>query len=147
MMENTTDSQFDQSLDSLYKKSVSLKKSIASFLTELDLRPDTIDVSKAHDHFALILSECEGFIRNIQLNKSLNLNSTVFLPLVLQQEPDHRLIELSDNRIHSFNHENVPDLLRTKLDNDLENKQNQTQDEILKKFEAGLSSQDILLFS
>ncbi|CAB4061574.1 MED8 [Lepeophtheirus salmonis] len=75
----------------------------------------------------LLQASLEGLL--IKLNEIKNsqertppLRKYATLPLILSPDKDEELLKLTENRVPSFSHDLVPDLLRTKPDPEVESK-------------------------
>ena len=68
--------------------------------------------------------------------KQSNIHNEVVIPLELSLEPHPDLISFTERRVPFFNHEVVPNLLRTKLDPTIEDKDLKIEAEAFRKFQT-----------
>jgi len=140
--ENLRNTQRLKTLKELYEKCNRAKVQISEFLTRLDLQENTVDYNTALDYFKLISSELLGILRSMDSEKNDFLNNQILVPLKLVNEPDEKLIKITENRVPFFNHDVVPDMLRTKLDNEIENEMNNLEKAAIDKYCVNLNDKN-----
>ncbi|EDV28353.1 Mediator of RNA polymerase II transcription subunit 8 [Trichoplax sp. H2] len=75
------------------------------------------------DNFALIAGQMSMLNNHLRNEKLPQLHNLILLPLTISQETDSNLQEITKNRIQTFDHEIVPDYLRTKPEPEVERDQ------------------------
>ncbi|KFM62173.1 Mediator of RNA polymerase II transcription subunit 8, partial [Stegodyphus mimosarum] len=110
-------------LDALISRAQDLKNTISSFIMKLE----TESLSWPHvlDNFALLSGQVNTLLKILRNEKTPLLRNRVLLPLLLSPDRDEELAKLTENRVQAFNHEIVPDYLRTKPDPEIEAREQQ----------------------
>ncbi|XP_014668481.1 PREDICTED: mediator of RNA polymerase II transcription subunit 8-like [Priapulus caudatus] len=111
--------------DALVSRVQDLKNAIAAFLVKLETESEILTWPTVLDNFSLISSHVNTLSRLLKSDKTPALRNLALLPLLLQQEPDPELQKLTEERVPAFNHEVVPDYLRTKPEPDVEHRDKQ----------------------
>ncbi|XP_042900046.1 mediator of RNA polymerase II transcription subunit 8 [Parasteatoda tepidariorum] len=111
------------SLDTLVNRCQDLKMSISSFITKLE--NENLSWPMVLDNFALLSGQVNTVLKILRNEKTPLLRNRILLPLVLSPDRDEELAKLTENRVHAFNHEIVPDYLRTKPDPEVEQREQQ----------------------
>lgn len=127
--------QLDMLLEAVLNRLNDIKNSIGSMIHKLETEYDTINWPSFLDNFAVISGHVSSmkrisffvfqtlttiYFQLTGLSKILAnelgppLRNLVVLPLLLTQERDDALLQLTDGRIPVFSHDLVPDYLRTK---------------------------------
>lgn len=132
--------QLELSVDALIQRVSELKNSIAAFLLKLEHEYETMSWPSVLDNFALLSGQLNSLGRVLKNEKVPALRNHLLLPLVLSPERDQELEKLTEGRVVMFNHEVVPDYLRTKPEPEVEektqqltNKANQITQELAQK--------------
>lgn len=112
-------------MDLLISRSQDLKNSIGSFILKLENEYEHLNWPTVLDSFNLLSGQINTLLKILKSDKSPILKNRVLLPLVLNPERDEDLARLTENRVQAFNHEVVPDYLRTKPDPEVEAKEQQ----------------------
>lgn len=74
------------------------------------------------DNFALISGQLNSLGKVLKNERSPHLRNHLLLPLALRPDRDAELEKLTEGRVQCFNHEVVPDYLRTKPEPEVEDK-------------------------
>ncbi|ELU16221.1 hypothetical protein CAPTEDRAFT_226423 [Capitella teleta] len=114
--------QMDATIDALIQRVGEIKTTIAQFIMKLEHEYTTMTWPNVLDNFALISGQINTLNRFLKNDKTPALRNHILLPLVLAPEPDLELEKLTESRVRAFNHEVVPDYLRTKPEPDIEEK-------------------------
>ncbi|KAK2171382.1 hypothetical protein NP493_1073g00021 [Ridgeia piscesae] len=130
----------ETTLESLFQRVQEIKNTIISFLLKLEQEYETLNWPTVLDNFALLSSQISMLTRLIKSDRIPQLRGYVLLPLSLSPERDAELEKVTEGRVMAFNHEVVPDYLRTKPDPEVDDKMmqfqtraNQTTPEMLQK--------------
>lgn len=115
----------DIALDAMISRTQDLKNSIASFIMKLENEYETLQWPSVLDNFALLSGQLNTLLKVLRNDKTPPLRNRILLPLFLNPERDEELAKMTENRVQLFNHEVVPDYLRTKMDPELETIENQ----------------------
>ncbi|XP_015787078.1 mediator of RNA polymerase II transcription subunit 8 [Tetranychus urticae] len=107
-------------LESLISRCDEIKKSLISFLYRLENEHQKLDWPAFLDNFALISGQINNLLKILKSEKTPPLRNRIFLPLLLSPDRDEDLAKLTEGRVVAFNHEMVPDYLRTKLEPEIE---------------------------
>ncbi|XP_074610720.1 mediator of RNA polymerase II transcription subunit 8-like isoform X2 [Acropora palmata] len=106
------------SLEALSSRVQELKESIQAFL--LKLEHEQMNWPSVLDNYALLSGQVNTLTKLLKNEKTPFFRNLVLLPLLVQQDADPDIQKASDGRIQAFNHEVVPDYLRTKFDPEIE---------------------------
>ncbi|XP_068725804.1 mediator of RNA polymerase II transcription subunit 8-like isoform X2 [Montipora capricornis] len=106
------------SLEAVSSRVQELKESIQAFL--LKLEHEQMNWPSVLDNYALLSGQVNTLTKLLKNEKTPFFRNLVLLPLLVQQEADPDIQKASDGRIQAFNHEVVPDYLRTKFDPEIE---------------------------
>lgn len=118
------DRQFEMVLDSLIQRSQDLMKILSMFLCRVDNEP------LEYNHYADAFAAFQGYLQNILKvvrSQSQSLGMRTVFPLKLVPHDEEVLINATEGRLRSLNHDTVPIYLRTKLEPDIENRLNTFQ--------------------
>ncbi|KAL1437757.1 hypothetical protein MTO96_048618 [Rhipicephalus appendiculatus] len=110
----------DVALDAMISRTQDLKNSIAGFIIKLETEYETLQWPSVLNSFALLSGQLNTLMKVLRNEKTPPLRNRILLPLFLNPERDEELAKLTENRIQCFNHEVVPDYLRTKPDPEIE---------------------------
>lgn len=113
----------EASLDAMFARVKELKGSLELLLFRLETEYETLNWPSFLDSFALISSQLNGLNKLLKSEKCPAFKNYILLPLLLSPDRDPELEKLTEGRVLSFNHEVVPDYLRTKPEPEVEEKQ------------------------
>lgn len=119
--------QLELSIEAIVTRLNELKNQLHSLLFKIEHETDTITWPTVLDNFALISGQFTAISKVLALDKTPPLRNLTVLPLLLSQDKDEELFQLSERRIPTFSHDLVPDYLRTKPEPDIEMKIQQFQ--------------------
>jgi len=114
--------QLDTSLDELIQRVRELKQSIASFIYKLENDYQNISWPSLMESFGVLSSGLSTTKRLLKMEKMPLLRNYVLFPILLAPDRDPHLEKLTEGRVMAFNHEVVPDYLRTKPEPEVEEK-------------------------
>lgn len=117
--------QLELSIEAIVTRLSELKNQLHAILFKIENESDTLSWPTVLDNFALISAQYTAISKMLSNDKVPPLRNLTVLPLVLSQDRDEELCQLTERRIPSFNHDIVPDYLRTKTEPDIEMKINQ----------------------
>jgi len=133
-----------KNLQELRNKCSLLRQKVCNFLTKLDVAPNSLDYNTCLNNLNLIYSEINGVLRFIDSDRYQELiHRHTIMPISVLNEVDNKLKTTTENRIPFFNHEVIPNVLRSKHDLDIENNDNQINIEAMRKF-GSINSAGIL---
>jgi len=115
----------DSALEALISRVTELKNTLAAFLVKLEHEHETLSWPSVLDNFALLSGQVNTLLKVVRNEKMPLLRNLAVLPLQLSPERDEELVKLTESRVQVFNHEVVPDYLRTKADPDVEQREQQ----------------------
>ncbi|GIX85714.1 mediator of RNA polymerase II transcription subunit 8 [Caerostris extrusa] len=110
-------------VDTVLNRFQDLKHAISSFIMKLE--NENLNWPHVLDNFALISSQVNSALKILRTDKIPPLRNRTFLPLALSPDRDEELVKLTEGRVQAFNHEIVPDYLRTKPDPEIEAREQQ----------------------
>jgi len=123
-----------------------MKASLLNLVLKLEHDHQNINFPVFLDAFAVISGQMNTLMRLLRSDKVPSLKGLTVLPLSLSQEKDQNLLTTTEGRLAYFNHEVVPDYLRTKPDPEVEGKHyqvdlrvNQTNQDTVNKQAATLT--------
>ncbi|KAK2167382.1 hypothetical protein LSH36_28g01043 [Paralvinella palmiformis] len=108
--------QIDATVEALIQRVTDVKNSISSFIAKLESEYETISWPSVLDNFALLSGQISSLNRLLKNEKTSVLRNHVLIPLVLAVDRDTELEKLTERRVLFFNHEVVPNYLRTKCE-------------------------------
>ncbi|EDO34499.1 predicted protein [Nematostella vectensis] len=108
----------ETSLEAITSRVQEVRDSVHTFLAKLEREP--LNWPSVLDNFALLSGQVSTLTKLLKGDKTPALRNLVLLPVLVQQEQDEELVKISQGRIPAFNHEVVPDHLRTKYEPEVE---------------------------
>jgi len=102
-----------------------LKESLLQLLHKLEQEGQAADWPSYLEQYSVISGQMIALHKLLRNDKTPVLRNFLTLPLQLNAEPDPQLLRLTENRVPSFGHDFVPNLLRTKVEPELEVKYHQ----------------------
>ncbi|XP_065221280.1 mediator of RNA polymerase II transcription subunit 8 [Planococcus citri] len=119
--------QIDISVEAIVTKLSDLKNQLHALLFKIEHENESLTWPNILDNFLLISGQFTAISKMLAPDKTPPLRNLTVLPLLLSQDKDEELLQLTERRIPAFSHEIVPDYLRTKLDPDIDMKIQQFQ--------------------
>lgn len=116
----------EQTLDVLIGKLNDSKSSLGSLIGRLEddgQSMEPVTWSSALDSYALISSQINLVLRYLKQDSVPNLRNRVLFPIYLNPERDEELVQLTEGRVQSVNHDMVPNYLRTCPEPEIESKE------------------------
>merc|ERR1712227_1155939 len=117
--------QLGASLDALIHRVTEIKNSLAALIVKLEMEYQTLSWPSVLDNFALLSGQITTLNRLLKHEKTPQFHNQICPPILLSPDRDIPLEKLTEGRVFAFNHEVVPDYLRTKPDSEAEEKMNQ----------------------
>jgi len=112
-------------LEATLSRVAEVKASLLHLLQKLEQEGDAADWPSYLQQYSVISAQMITLHKLLRNDKTPVLRNFLTLPLQLNAEPDQQLLRLTENRVPSFGHDFVPDLLRTKVEPELELKYRQ----------------------
>jgi mediator of RNA polymerase II transcription subunit 8 len=119
--------QLDATVDSLILRVQDLKNALNSFICRIVAEDQSLSWAQFIDSFALFSGQINNLMKIVKNDKTPALRNRIVLPLLLSPDIDEELAKLTEGRVQSFNHDMVPDYLRTKPEPEIEAKENAIQ--------------------
>ncbi|XP_003741807.1 mediator of RNA polymerase II transcription subunit 8 [Galendromus occidentalis] len=114
------DKQVDQVVDALLLRTTDLKNNIQQLICRLENEYETLQWPAVLDNFALISGQMSNLLKVLRSDKIPKLRNRIILPLLVSPDPDPELQRITEGRVPLFNHQAVPDYLRTLCDPEIE---------------------------
>ncbi|XP_072018688.1 mediator of RNA polymerase II transcription subunit 8-like isoform X2 [Amphiura filiformis] len=114
-MQANQEKTLETSLENITSRVQDLKTALTSFLAKLEHEHQTLNWPTVLDNFALLSGQINMLNKVLRHDKTPSLKEYVLLPLNLKQDRDEELEKMTEGRVGAFNHEVVPNYLRTKL--------------------------------
>nr|CAH8841880.1 unnamed protein product [Trichobilharzia regenti] len=105
-----------ENINTLYTATLKLKQKIQDLVIKLETQGDRCDWPSYLSTLALCASELSEIRKVLESERFSNEHTLVLTPMVLNPEQDANLAKITEERLSLFNHDTVPQYLRTKLD-------------------------------
>ncbi|KAA0190664.1 Mediator of RNA polymerase II transcription [Fasciolopsis buskii] len=109
-----------ESVKTLYNAVYKLRQKVADLTLKVDTQGPNSDWPHYLSTLALCASELSEIRKVLESDRFVNEHTLVLTPTLLNPEPDPSLAKATEKRLSLFNHDTVPQYLRTKLDPKLE---------------------------
>ncbi|CAH1772744.1 unnamed protein product, partial [Owenia fusiformis] len=104
----------ESSVEAILQRVQEVKSGIVAFLLKLEHEHQTLNWPSMLDSYALLSGQMNSLQKLLKSDKMPNLRNQIVLPLALVPERDPEVEKITEGRVMAFNHEVVPDYLRTK---------------------------------
>ncbi|KAA3679815.1 mediator of RNA polymerase II transcription subunit 8 [Paragonimus westermani] len=109
-----------EGIRTMYNAMYKLKQKIQDLSIKIELQGERCDWPRYLSTLALCASELSEIRKVLESDRFVNEHSLVLTPIMLHPEVDPVLAKVTEERLVLFNHDTVPQYLRTKLDPKLE---------------------------
>lgn len=113
----------EAALDAVVQRVVDIKGSLQELVLKIEHEGDGADWPSFLNCFSVISAQIYTLLKVLKNEKTPILRNYLTLPLQLNAEPDEKLLMATEGRVPSFSHDFVPNLLRTKPEPDVEQRQ------------------------
>ncbi|CAG2108031.1 unnamed protein product [Medioppia subpectinata] len=114
----------EETVDSLTHKVAELKTSLQTMIMRLESEWESISWTQLIDNYVVFSAQIQNLMKIVKKDKTPALRNRLLFPLLLSPDIDEELMKLTEGRVQSFNHDMVPDYLRTKPEPEIEAKEN-----------------------
>ncbi|VEL25024.1 unnamed protein product [Protopolystoma xenopodis] len=104
------------SIKSLYASAFKLKLKLQELMFKLETQGERCDWPNYLNTLGLCASELNEIRKFVESERFPQADSLVLTPLLLSPDPDPILGKATEERLSVFNHDSVPQYLRTRLD-------------------------------
>ncbi|CAH8475154.1 unnamed protein product [Schistosoma turkestanicum] len=105
-----------ENINTLYTAIHKLKQKIQDLVIKSETQGDQCDWPRYLSTLALCASELSEIRKILESDRFSNEHTLVLTPMLLNPEQDANLAKITEERLSLFNHDTVPQYLRTKLD-------------------------------
>ncbi|CAH8502591.1 unnamed protein product [Schistosoma margrebowiei] len=105
-----------ENVSTLYTAIHKLKQKIQDLVIKAETQGDQCDWPRYLSTLALCASELSEIRKILESDRFSNEHTLVLTPMLLNPEQDTNLAKITEERLSLFNHDTVPQYLRTKLD-------------------------------
>jgi len=116
--------QLEAVVDSLLHRVADLKSALQALIVRLESDYSSMSWQQFIDSYVVFSAQINNLMKIVKNDKTPSLRSRLLFPLVLSPDVDQELAKLTDGRVQAFNHDMVPDYLRTKPELEIESKDN-----------------------
>ncbi|OON17474.1 hypothetical protein X801_06687 [Opisthorchis viverrini] len=109
-----------ESVKTLYNALYKLKQKVQDLVIKLETQGESCDWPRYLSTLALCASELSEIRKVLESDRFSSEHTLALTPMLLNPEPDPTLAKATEDRLALFNHDTVPQYLRTKLDPKLE---------------------------
>lgn len=109
-------------IDTLIQRLSDLKNALQLFITRIETDP-SCSWPTFIENFVVFSAQINNLMKILRNEKTPPLHNRVLFPILLSPDIDEELIKITEGRVQSFNHDMVPDYLRTKPDPEIEAKE------------------------
>ncbi|XP_066967201.1 mediator of RNA polymerase II transcription subunit 8 [Macrobrachium rosenbergii] len=113
----------DVALDAILQRVVDIKGSLQELLARIEHEGEGGDWPSYLNNFSVISAQIYTLLKLLKNDKTPALRNFLTLPLQLNADTDEKLLMATEGRVPSFSHDFVPNLLRTKPEPEVEQKQ------------------------
>ena len=114
--------QLESVVETLILRVGDLKNALQGFIGRLET-DQSISWTQFIDSFVVFSAQINNLMKILRNDKTPQLSNRLLFPLILSPDIDQELAKLTDGRVQSFNHDMVPDYLRTKPEPEIEAKE------------------------
>ena len=109
-------------VDSIVLRLADLKNAMQAFVTRIETDPNCCWPTFI-ENFVVFSAQINNLMKIFRNEKTPPLHNRILFPLMLSPDIDEELIKITEGRVQSFNHDMVPDYLRTKPEPEIETKE------------------------
>ncbi|CAI2738600.1 unnamed protein product [Dicrocoelium dendriticum] len=110
------DRRQQETIQTLYTAMHKLKQKVTDLAVKIETQAEHCDWPRYLSTLALCASELSEIRKILESDRFSNGHSLVLTPIMLNPEIDPALAKATEDRLALFNHDTVPQYLRTKLD-------------------------------
>ncbi|XP_076048817.1 mediator complex subunit 8 isoform X2 [Oratosquilla oratoria] len=114
----------ETALDAILQRVVDIKNSLQQLIFKIERESEHTDWPQYLDSFSVISAQIYTLQKLLKNEKTPILRNYLTLPLHLSAESDEQLMRATEARVPAFSHDFVPNMLRTKLDPEVEQRHN-----------------------
>ncbi|OQV25281.1 putative Mediator of RNA polymerase II transcription subunit 8 [Hypsibius exemplaris] len=112
----------DPGIELLLSSISNIKANISALLQYIETQPDSLSWPAILDRFNVIMSQIVVLSSQMKNDRLPDLRKLTVVPFLVSPDPDSTVERITEGRMATVNHENVPNYLRTKLDPEVENR-------------------------
>ncbi|KAL5016587.1 hypothetical protein ScPMuIL_006176 [Solemya velum] len=124
-MQSKEEKVLESSIEKLIQRVQDMKNSLGSFIMKLETEYTSMTWPTVLDNFALLSGQLNTLGRLLKGDGMPTLRNHILLPLALNPDRDPEIEKLTEGRVVAFNHDVVPDYLRTKPEPEVEERSQQ----------------------
>lgn len=115
--------QLEAVVETLILRVADLKNALHAFIHRMENEYELISWTQFVDSYVVFSAQINNLMKILRNDKTPPLHNRVLFPLLLSPDIDEELMKLTEGRVQSFNHDMVPDYLRTKPEPEIEAKE------------------------